>query len=58
MLPPHIIEWIRERERARDEMQRERERPHLEVPRRTEPPRAPIEPPPGRGVTIVPIWGD
>ncbi len=57
MLPPHIIEWIRERERAREQMERERNQPVLEVPRHSEPSR-PSAPPSRGGVTIVPIWGE
>ncbi len=60
MLPPHIIEWIRERERAAERRREERERPRptLDLPLPSEPPTRRSEPPRERGVTIVPVWGE
>ena len=55
MLPPHIIEHLRERERLREEQ--DRPQPVLELPlpsprRRAEP----VEEAPSRGVTIIDLW--
>lgn len=54
MLPPHIIEELRRRERFREEQARQ-EQPRLELPlpprrRRTEP----VEE--KRGITIIDLW--
>ncbi len=57
MLPPFIIEQIRQREeRERDRRESEREQPRLEIPLDRFPPRLPAEPEeddPNRGVVIL-----
>lgn len=54
MLPPWIIEQLREREKTRREHthqpQLELPAPELDPGRRSEPPEEP-------GVTIIPLWG-
>ena len=55
MLPPWIIEQLRERERTRKE---QRPQPQLEIDTPEHEPGRRTDPPDEPGVTIIPIWGD
>ncbi len=55
MLPPWIIEQLRERERSRKD---QRSQPQLEIDAPEHEPLRRSEPPDGPGVLIIPVWGD
>ena len=56
MLPPHIIEWLRERERNRDQGQRPQPRLELPVPQAPAGPERSSEPEVERGVTVIELF--
>jgi len=54
MLPPWIIEQLREREKRRRD---HRPQPQLEIPAPDVEPDRKSDPPDEPGVTIIPLWG-